>query len=249
MGGPLAASIAVGVETDIDAAPERTQLLPLRLVQMRAQRANGMIETGLPQGRQIKQSLHHNDAAQSHRLLPAIESAFAAGKKAMTAQTIAQRASVEIARLSQREGDTAEERIASLGIDESCRRQTLASIAEPFQIAAQTRAGCVGDAHVRDRSRIVNPALGQIPARRLAAGQLPSIELIHAFKRRLAHVTGGARDGCAQQMHQARQTAAAAAAVAIEQLFAPVDVKGRAAVAMQRAESGDLVAAAVANRL
>lgn len=55
MSRPLAAAITVGVETDInDAIPVLAKLHQLAVVEMRSQRPNGMVEAGLPQGREVE---------------------------------------------------------------------------------------------------------------------------------------------------------------------------------------------------
>src|ERR1039457_4312762 len=176
-GRPLSAAVEVGVKTDVsDPLVHVAKLGELKIVEMRSQYGHGVGKAILPQSSHIEQAFHHNDAGKSESLGPTIQSAFGARQEAVAAEAIANRTAIQIAGLLQRERQTAKETIAAPFIHQTAFHQSRAFVAEPLEVAAQTDARCVTDAHAFDHGAVLDPACCQIRPRILEPRQLPLIE-------------------------------------------------------------------------
>src|SRR6516162_884637 len=122
----------------------------------------------------------------------------------------------------------------------------------------QVSAGSITDAHLLDQGGIVQTALLQIADRFRMAVEL---ELIEGGRLLQQPGNGSGRQFPFEKRHrmaerqieeeldEADQVAAAATAVAVEQIFAGIPVKRRAGLLMQRAQADELLAGAGTTRL
>src|ERR1039458_9017908 len=162
-------------------------------------------------------------------------------------------AAVEVGNLfafSQREDDALIESVGAVHVEQSGLPQQTEGITLCGEMMAENPAGGVTDLKVPDQGGIMQPALVEIEHR---FGVL--IELLLIESRSLLEHVGGAglwsglrvqaREALAEgqsagQLHKANQIAAPAAAVAVENILARVDIERRPGLLVQWTESDDL---------
>jgi len=121
----LPAPVGIIVESDIDDARAATQLAELVGVEMRAQRAGYVGEARMPQRSIVEQAFNQDDLRAVVNLLPAIQTALAAGQEAM-GEGGADTAAVEVddvLTLVQGEDDALKESICTASVDEAAPEQ------------------------------------------------------------------------------------------------------------------------------
>src|ERR1019366_5461928 len=177
---------------------------------------------------------------------------LAAGQKAMS-EGSADAAAVEVDDLfafSQREDDARGESVGAVHVEQSGLPQQIEGITLCSEMTAKNPAGSVTDLKVPDQVGIMQPALVEIEHRFGVLIELLLIESRSLFE----HVGGtGLRSGLrvqtgktlaerqtARQLHKANQIAAPAAAVAVENILARVDIERRPGLFVQWTESDDL---------
>jgi hypothetical protein len=153
--------------------------------------------------------------------------------------------------LAARKDHSAAEGILTLLADQPGLQEKLQGIAEVAEMRAQVSTARIANAEFLDQGGIVYPTLRQVVN---AFGMAVQFELIK---------TGGVFEqlGCGcellpqvgdtlaegemlRKLHQANQVPAAAAAMAVEQILARVDIEGRMGFLMQGTESDELGASA-----
>src|SRR5580658_9804494 len=153
--------------------------------------------------------------------------------------------------LAARKDHPAAEGILTLLADQADLQETFQGIAEGAEMRAQVSAARIANAKFLDHGGIVESTLCQVVN---AFGMAVQFELIKTgamFEQLgcgcefLQQVGDALAEGeMLRKLHQANQVAASAAAVAVEQILARVDVEGRMGFLMQGAESDELGASA-----
>ena len=236
--GLLAAAVGIDVEGEIDGALAIAQLLKLTGVQMRAQRAGGVAKARLPQHGIVEQALDENHLRTLLNLLPGIQATLGAGEEPMgdgrsdAAATEVDHASA----LAAGEDDASVVGIAALWIEQAETLQESARIALSGEMPAQTSTRGVADAQYLDRGGIVQPALFQIEQRLGVAMKLLLIEggslLEHSSRigwrsTMLFEISEAlAERQLARQLDKAQEVAALTTTVAVEEIFANVEIEG-----------------------
>src|SRR5215471_1593848 len=109
--GLLAATVAVGIEGEIDRPRGIAKLAQLTSVQMCAQRAGNVAESSLPQGGVVEEPLYQDDGRFRLHLRPAVEAAFGSGQKPVRGCRCRKATAIKIA--FQRKDDTVDIRIVA----------------------------------------------------------------------------------------------------------------------------------------
>jgi len=152
------------------------------------------------------------------------------------------------------EDDASVEGIAALCIEQAETLQKIARIALSGEMPAQAPARGVADVQFLDRGGIVQPALLQIEPRLGVAIELLLIKSGGLLKHGgrigwrstvLLEVSEALAEGqLAGQLDKAQEITALAATMAVEEIFAGVDIERRPGFRVQRTEADELVAVA-----
>ena len=235
----LAAAVGVDIEGEIDRARVVAQLLKLAGVEMRAQRAGDVAKTGLPQHGIVEQPLDENDLGALLNLLPGIQAALGAGEESM-GKGGSDTATVEIddaSVLAAGEDDAPVKGVAALRVEQAETLQEIARIALSREMPTQAPTGGVADAQFFDQGGIVQSALFQIVQRLGVAiellliksgGLLEHISRVGGRSALLLEASEALAEGqMAGQLDKAKEIAALATTVTVEEIFAGVDIERR----------------------
>jgi hypothetical protein len=143
------------------------------------------------------------------------------------------------------------EGVVALGVDKAGVPQQIEGIALGEEVTPQVPAGGITDLQLPDQSGVMESTLFQIPSRLWAV-----IELLLIESGSLPQHGGGVRprallfevgEALAEgevlgQLHKANQIAALTATMAVKEILAGIDIKGRPSLQVQGTESHELVA-------
>jgi len=248
----LAAAVGIDIEGEINRARAVAQLSKLVSVKMRAQRAGDVAKTRLPQHGMVEQPLDENHVRVLLNLLPTIQATLRAGEESM-GEGDAGTAAVEVndtSALAAREDDALVESIVALRIEQAETPQEIERITLSGEMPAQAPPRGITDAQFFDQGKIAQSSLLKIAECLGVAIELLLIEsdglLEHGGRvggrsALLLEVNEAfAKGQMTGQLDKANEIAALSATVTVKEIFAGVDIKGRAGVRVQGTESDEL---------
>ena len=238
----LAAAVLVGIKGQIDGSRTVAELPELACIEIGAHRAGDVVKAGLPQRGVVEQALDENHFRMSPDLVPCVQATFGARQKTMRRRCSREAAAIEIA--FQRKDDAMDVGVVAGAGDQAGLAQSLERVAQLRQPTPQAATGRVADPHVLDQFRRADSAL-------IADRQLPRCDGVTACDRNLRlPASSGARPrhwrSSAKRLRElhlviefgkANHVAAAATAVAVEQVFVGVHQKARLVIGVQRTQS------------
>src|SRR5271157_2367496 len=249
-----AATVGIDIEGEINSARAVAQLAKLVEGKMGAQATGGVAETCLPQHREIEQAFDQNHAGELANRFPGDQVALGAGEESM-GEGAAGAAAVQVddaSVLVAGEDDALVEGVVALGVDEAGAPQEIEGIALGEEVTPQAPARRITDLQFPDQGGVAQSALLQIPLCLRVALELLLVESGRP-REHGGRVSGRsallleigqalAKRQVLRQLDEANEIAALAAAVAVEEILAGVDIEGRPGLWVQRTESNEFEA-------